>query len=1184
MKIRSEARGVGAGLAGGPHGRLLLAAFLAWATAWAGHGAAGDAALRAALAVLRDECASCHGEAKQKSGLSFASHEALMKGSDDGPVLVPGDPGRSRLLAVLEPKAENHMPPKRQLSRDQIQAVRDWIQGGARWDDAVMAGEPEVVPVRLKPLPPGHQPAHAVAWSPDGTRLAVARGGTLGLYRLDGTNLVRLAEAAAHVDAIQDVAWSPDGRFVASGGFQRVRTWTGDALKPVLDQSAGLAGRVTALAFGGDGVLAVGDAAPARAGHVRLIEGATTGTGRWAGSWRAHGDGVLDMAFSADGQRLVTAGGDHLVRVWDATSRKEVATLEGHTAQVLGVAFNTNATQVVSGAADRTLKVWDIATKEKIIALGGPVSAYNAVAWSGAAQAIHAVTDAGALMRYNNLKTHTGEQSSASGDERRLATLPDATLALSVSVDGSRIVASCHDGSVHVLDGDGKVLARLEPPPSPVSGLAKKAAKERASAPSFVRDVLPALNQAGCASGGCHSKPEGQNGFKLSVFSYDPASDHAEIVREARGRRVLPSAPDQSLLLLKPLGLVPHEGGQRFKPGSPTHDLLVRWIRGGMPYSLTNEPVLQSVVMTPAERAYKKGGRESLRVEARYSDGSRRDVTALAAYESSDKELVRVEPGGRMTVGRITGQGVVVARFMGLVAATQVTVPAERTFPASRYAALETNNFIDALAHRQFQRLGLLPSALCTDAEFVRRAKLDTLGMLPTPDEVAAFLADGSPDKRRRYVDALLEQPAYGDFWANQWADLLRPNPDRVGVKSVFLLDQWLRERFRENQRYDAFVREILMAEGSNHRSGAAVIYRDRREPAELTTMFSQLFLGTRLECAKCHHHPSEKWGQEDFYQLAAYFGPLKQKGAGLSPPISAGTETFYYAPGGSVRHPVSGVVMEPRAPDGPALAKDFQGDPRRALADWLTSRDNPFFARAAVNRAWGHFLGRGLVHPVDDFRASNPCVNTELLDALAADFAGAGYDWKHLFRTILNSRTYQLSSEPNETNLGDTRAFSRGYRRRLRAEVVADALSDATGVPDALAAMPPGGRAMQAWSYKIESHLLDAFGRPNSSSDCPCERDASLSVVQSLHLMNSRALQAKMSDPKGRLHGLAEGTASPAAVVTEIYMVTLGRRPTERELETATAAFAAAGATRKTAVEDVFWALINSPEFLFNH
>ena len=1102
-----------------------------------------------------------------------------MKGSEDGPVVIPGDPARSKLWTVLQPKSENHMPPKRQLSGAQIRAVRDWIKSGARWDDAVMEGEPEVTPVKLQPLPKGYRPARAVAWSPDGGRLAAARGSSLALYRVEGTNLVQVAEVEAHVDGVEALAWTADGRFVATGGFQRVRTWTGDGLIPVMDQTAGVAGRVTALAFGPTGdVLAVGDAAPARAGHVRLLAGATTGQGRWQGSWRAHADAVLDLEFSRDGGRLATAGGDHLVRVWDAATRKELATLEGHAAQVLGVAFNTNATLVVSGGADRALKVWDIATKEKVISLGGATSSHNAVAWCGADASIYTVTDAGALVRYNNLKTHTGEQSSATGDEKVLATLPDSVWALSVSGDGRRIALACHDGTVQWRDGEGRFVARVNAPGVAAAG------QELAGAPSFVRDVLPALGQAGCASGGCHSKPEGQNGFKLSVFSYDPAADHAEIVRESRGRRVLPSAPEQSLLLLKPLGRVPHEGGQRIQPGSATHDMLVKWIRAGMPFVATNEPALQSVAVTPAAGTYRKGGRERLRVEARYSDGTRRDVTALAAFESSDKELVRAEAGGRLTVGRITGQGVVVARFMGLVAAAQVTVPADRTFPASRYATLETNNFIDALAYRQFQRLGLMPSALCTDEEFVRRAKLDTVGLLPTPEEVEAFLADGSPGKRSRYIDSLLEHPAYADFWANHWADLLRPNPDRVGVKSVFLLDQWLRERFRANQPYDAFVREILMAEGSNHRAGPAVIYRDRREPAELTTMFSQLFLGTRLECAKCHHHPSEKWGQDDFYQLAAYFGPVKQKGAGLSPPISAGTETFYFAPGGGVKHPVSGATMKPRAPDGPWVADDFPGDPRRALADWLTSRDNPFFARAAVNRAWGHFLGRGLVHPVDDFRASNPCVNAELLDALAADFAGAGYDWKHLVRTMLNSRIYQLSTEPNDTNVTDTRAFSRGYRRRLRAEVVADALSDVTGVPDTLAAMPSGGRAMQAWSYKIESHLLDAFGRPNSSSDCPCERDASLSVVQSLHLMNSRALQAKMSDPKGRVHRLAEGGGTPDDVVTQLYLVTLARKPSARELATARAAFEAPGATRKTATEDVFWALINSPEFLFNH
>ena len=572
---------------------------------------------------------------------------------------------------------------------------------------------------------------------------------------------------------------------------------------------------------------------------------------------------------------------------------------------------------------------------------------------------------------------------------------------------------------------------------------------------------------------------------------------------------------------------------------------------------------------------------------AHYPDGSVRDVTRLAGYESNDKELARAEEPGRMVIGKLTGQGVVVARYMGYVADSKILVPAENLLPAEGYAGLKTNNFIDGFAYAQFQRLGLMPSDSCTDLEFLRRAKLDTLGLLPTADDVRTFERDPAPDKRRRLIDRLLVDPAYADFWANKWADLLRPNPDRVGVKSVYLLDQWIRDRFRTNQHYDAFVREILLTEGSNQRVGPAVIYRDRREPAELTTMFSQLFLGTRLECAKCHHHPNEKWSQDDFYKLAAYFGPLKQKGAGLSPPISAGVETFYFAPGGSVKHPVSGAVMTPRPPDGPewnATPNAAAADPRGHLADWLTATNNPFFARAAVNRVWGAFFGRGLVHPVDDFRSSNPCVNPALLDALATDFAAHGYDLKHLIRTLLESRLYQLSSTPNASNLTDTRNFSRAYRRRLPAEVMVDAVSDATGVAESFTAIPTGGRAVQAWSYKIQSHFMDAFGRPNSSSDCPCERDTQLSVAQSLHLMNSRPLQAKLSAADGRLHRLASGTQSADVLVDEIYLITVNRHPTDAELATAVSAFIGPDVTRQSACEDLFWALLNSPEFMLNH
>src|SRR5439155_686522 len=408
-----------------------------------------------------------------------------------------------------------------------------------------------------------------------------------------------------------------------------------------------------------------------------------------------------------------------------------------------------------------------------------------------------------------------------------------------------------------------------------------------------------------------------------------------------------------------PTTAIPHEGGLRFERGSETHQLLVRWLREGMAYSVTHEPALERLVVFPKERRYGKGATQRLLVQAHYSDGSARDVTRLAAFDSNDKEIATVNEHGVVTVGTLTGQGVVVARYSGLVADAHILVPADRLLPEAQYAALPRSNFIDNLACAQFQRLGLLPSELCTDTEFLRRASLDAIGVLPTPKEVREFLETATSayagDKagewesenvsgshsltfspahlpgedrltarrqalRSALVDKILARSEYADYWANKWGDLLRPNPDRVGVKSVFLLDQWLRDCFRSNKPYDQFVREILLAEGSNHREGPIVIYRDRREPPELTTMFSQLFLGTRMECAKCHHHPNEKWSQNDFYQFAAFFGPLKQKGTGLSPPISAGAELFYFAPGGAVRHPVSDEVMHPRPPDGAAV------------------------------------------------------------------------------------------------------------------------------------------------------------------------------------------------------------------------------------------------------------------------
>jgi len=1261
-----------------------------------------QAVAREGLRVIRDQCVSCHGAQKSKGGLVLSSRAGVLRGGDEGVVVSLQDPDSSRLWRALLEDADPHMPPKKQLSTAEIEAVRHWIAGGLLWDEGVFNEEPPLAEVALEPLPPTWRPALAVAFSPDGSKLASGRGNRVEIRDLSATNRPVIVELEAGVDAVRSLRWSADGEWLAAGSFRRVAIWSAADWAEEGALVEGLSGRVTGLRFSQDRQrLYAADSVEGRGGYLRVFN---LGSMKMAKSWRAHAEGVADLDLSGDGRRLVTAGSDRLVQVWESGSGRLISTLEGHLAQVLGVAFNTNATQVASCGADRQLRVYDIATREKVSTLGNHPAAVVAVSWPAAGGALFALGQSGAVLSYRNLKSHTGEQSSASGDERRIGSIGALTHALAASEDGSMIATGGQDGVVALFDKEGKFLVKWESAASPSKapapevlatrtewrrgestvegkerwlgsklpelsavplalrlegpdlvinsseqgrGLMLTAAgedgfdmdathaaelvydpkgpfminerreivplregrgtfmarldevairvpvvvKAQAARPepgsptvSFVRDVLPRLNKAGCSAGSCHAKPEGQNGFKLTVFSYDPRADYEEIVGDSHGRRVFPAAPDESLLIQKPTSSIAHEGGSRFDKGSELHAMLLRWIREGMAYETPGEPSMTGIEIFPKDRRYHHGARQQLRVHATYSDGSRADVTGLAQFDSSDREIAEVDDDALLKIGQLTGQAVVVARFMGRVADSQIRVPAAKLLPEDRYANLPAANFIDTLAHANFKRMGFLPSDPASDSEFLRRAKLDAIGVLPKPEEVRAFLSDPNPDKRKVAIQQILDDPAYADHWANKWADLLRPNPDRVGVKSIFVLDQWLRESFRANKPYDQFVREILEVEGSNHQSGPAVIYRDRREPTELTTMFSQLFLGVRMECAKCHHHPNEKWAQEDFYEMAAYFGPVRQKGAGLSPPISAGRETFYFQSGGTVKHPITGAVMTPKPPDGPAYSGPGAEDPRHQLADWLLKPENPFFAKAAVNRVWAVFFGRGMVEPVDDFRISNPCANPELLDELARQFALAGYDFKWLMRTIMESKLYQLSSMPNETNLADTRNFSRSYRRRLPAEVLMDAVANATGVPDKFTATPIGSRASQAWSYKIESHFLNAFGRPNSSSDCPCERDTRLSVVQTLHLMNSSALQAKLTDGSGRAGKLAAGDSPPESVVEEIFLATLSRPPGPEELKIAVAAFLTPGATQQTACEDLLWALINSPEFALNH
>lgn len=702
--------------------------------------------------------------------------------------------------------------------------------------------------------------------------------------------------------------------------------------------------------------------------------------------------------------------------------------------------------------------------------------------------------------------------------------------------------------------------------------------------PSFVNDVMPHLAKAGCSMGTCHAKPEGQNNFKLSVFGYDPRGDYQEIVEDGRGRRVFPAAPEESLLLKKATGAVPHEGGARMTKESEAYRIVLDWMKAGMPFAAETDAKLTTVELQPRERIYKKGESLTLKVTAKYSDGSTRDVTQLAEYLSQDKEIAAIDEHGKVTVGTLSGEGVIVMRYMGMVDVARITVPADKMLPAELYGALPVHNEIDKLVYARLQKLGIGPSDLCTDEEFLRRASLDVIGLLPPAELAKSFLASREPDKRNKLIDQLLEHPNYADHWAIKWGDLVRPNPSRVGVKPVLLIDRWLRDSFRQNKPYNQMVSELLTATGSTHEVGPAAMWRDKRDPVDASGFLSQIFLGVRLDCAKCHHHPSEKWTQEDYYQFAAFFSRIQRKGQGISAPISGEPEYLWAGSKGNITHPITDAVMIPKPPDGPEMPYVDGQDPRQALSDWMGSSSNPFFARAIVNRIWAEFFGRGIVDPVDDMRASNPPTNEPLLAWLAEEFTSHGHDLKHLMKTMLQSRVYQLSSKVNESNVTDSKNFSHAYKRRLSAEVLADAVNDVLGATDDFAGMPKGSRAVQTWNHKLDSDFLDAFGRPNASQECPCERDRKSSVVQALHLMNAQSFQDKLTNEANRPGKLKASPLSEPQLVREVYLAAYNRTPRAEEMQSALRYFSTPGITRQIAMEDLVWSLINSAEFVFNH
>jgi hypothetical protein len=762
----------------------------------------------------------------------------------------------------------------------------------------------------------------------------------------------------------------------------------------------------------------------------------------------------------------------------------------------------------------------------------------------------------------------------------------DATAAAELSVQDPSIanvslakVQGLKDGSTQLLIRFGGREALV---PLRVTGVGE------ARPVHFANDIVPILSKLGCNSGGCHGKASGQNGFKLSVFGFDPEADHAAILKEARGRRVSLGSPEQSLILLKPTAQIPHGGGRRMEASSADAEMLRQWLRQGMPLGRDDAPHVVALRASPAERVLGFQATQQILATAEFSDGSQLDVTAAAAYTSNSGIAAEVDAHGLVRTGRATGEAAITVQYMGQVASVRVLVPRPDSTKSSEATAWTTNNSIDELVWTKLRKMGIEPSGLADDATFLRRLFLDTIGTLPKPDEVRAFLADTRADKRTRAIDAVLARDEYGDYWSLQWADILLVNRDKLGDRGAFEFHRWLRDQFARNRPYNEWVRELIVASGRSDEHGPVNFYRAVRTPEQLAESVSQAFLGVRVQCAQCHHHPFEKWSQSDFYGMAGFFNGLERKSVKTpADPITAlpqpNVELVYHAGYRETRMPLTNQPVATRPLDGWVTSPNLAaGDPRVLLADWLTDPSNPWFARLVANRLWKHFLGRGLVEPEDDLRSTNPATNEPLLDWLAKQVVENRYDQKAVMRLILNSRVYQLTADPNDTNRDDEQNFSHHYVRRLPAEVLLDAISEVTSSPEAFPGRPRGTRAIELWDNRLPSYFLDTFGRSERTSPCECGRSGEPTMAQALHLMNAPEVSAKIANTTGRIARLlqTQPVLDDSAMIEELTLAALGRLPTDKERNVARELFGKAA--RRDAAEDYLWTLLNSYDFLF--
>ena len=761
-------------------------------------------------------------------------------------------------------------------------------------------------------------------------------------------------------------------------------------------------------------------------------------------------------------------------------------------------------------------------------------------------------------------------------------------------VDGKTIRVTASGRIIPVTDGSTEIIASFgdKSVRVPVT-----AAQIHDNLPiNFTNQIVPVFTKLSCNSGGCHGKASGQNGFKISLLGFEPDTDYSALVKEARGRRLQLASPEHSLLLEKAVGTIAHGGGKKMERDSDEYKLIRRWIAAGAPFGQPTDPTVVRISLYPEHRVMVRNNKQQFAVYAHYSDGAIEDITRRAQYDSNDQEIAVVDPQGLVRTLGLSGEAAIMARYQGNVVTFRATVPLGQKTPDWQFPSLTV---VDQFTAKKWKDLGLVPSELSEDSSFIRRIFLDLTGSLPTPSQVNGFMSDKDAKKRDKLIDQLLESTEYSYYFANKWADILRVKRGKDGnsglrAQGTFAFHNWIREAIATDRHYDEFVRDILGATGDETKNPPTVWYKDLQNPEQFVDDTAQVFLGLRIACANCHHHPYEKWGQDDYWGMAAFFGRIGKKqiptpGSTANQQGQNNLQMIYTKATGAVNNKRTGQVARTKPLDGEPRDFTADEDPRVKLADWMVDPKNPFFAKAVANRYWAHFFGRGIVDPLDDMRVTNPPSNPELLDALAKNLIENKYSLKSLIKTIVKSRTYQLSSVPNDFNKHDKQAYARYYPKRLGAEVLLDALCQVTDSPTQFGGLPADRyapkRAIQLPDESYSSYFLDVFGRPQRISACECERVSEANLAQALHLLNSDEVQTKLSRAGGRAEVLAnpKDTRADAEKIEDMFLWVFARKPNADDMKAALDHIKKYDANKKGAYENILWALINTKEFIFN-